>query len=104
MVEMERPDLYVVARILDRLWRSNGPVLRTHLQVASNVNYDIFVRYVDWMRDRGLVALEDAADGHVRVRLTPAGQEAYRKMVQWINEVVIDRRPDPHGGGGGGGG
>lgn len=90
---MDRPDLYVVARILDRLWRSSEPMLRTHLQVAANVNYDIFARYLDWMRERNLVDLENSADGHVRVRLTPAGQEAYRKVVQWINEVVGGRTP-----------
>ncbi len=93
MVDLDRPDLYVVARILDRLWHASEPMLRTHLQVAANVNYDIFARYLDWMRDRSLVGLEDSSDGHVRVRLTPAGQEAYRKIVQWINEVVRGRMP-----------
>jgi len=90
---MDRPDLYVVARILDRLWRSQEPMLRTHLQLAANVNYDIFARYLDWMRERNLVDLEDSSDGHVRVRLTPAGREAYRKIVRWINEVVGGRMP-----------
>ena len=74
MASMDRPDLYVVARILDRLWQSPEPMLRTHLQVAANVNYDIFARYLDWMRERNLVELEDSADGHVRVRLAPAGR------------------------------
>src|SRR2546425_1587548 len=93
MAEMDRPDLYVVARILDRLWSAPGPLLRTHLQVASNVNYDIFSRYLEWMRERELVFLEDSADGHVRVGLTGKGQEAYRKIVQWIFEVVQGRFP-----------
>ncbi len=90
---MDRPDLYVVARILDRLWGSNGPMLRTHLQVASNVNYDIFSRYLGWMQERDLVYLENSADGHVRVGLTGKGQDAYRKIVQWISEVVQGRMP-----------
>ena len=90
---MDRPDLYVVARILDGLWHANGPMLRTHLQVAANVNYDIVVRYLDWMAARGLVALENSADGHVRVSLTAQGHEAYRKVAQWINEVVHGRMP-----------
>ena len=93
MAEMDRPDLYVVARILDRLWSAPGPLLRTHLQVASNVNYDIFSRYLEWMRERELVFLEDSADGHVRVGLTAKGQDAYRKIVQWISEVVQGRMP-----------
>ena len=93
MVDMDRPDLYVVARILDRLWEMKDPMLRTHLQVASNVNYDILTRYLDWMRGHDLVALEDGADGHVRVGLTEQGREAYRKITQWISAVVQGRMP-----------
>jgi len=92
---MDRPDLYVLARILDCLWRADRPMLRTHVQVAANVNYDIAVRYLDWMAGKGLVALEGSADGHVWVSLTPQGHEAYRKIVQWINEVVRGRMPGP---------
>ena len=84
----ERPDLYVVARILERLWREDAPMLKTRLQVAANVNYDVFSRYLSWMLDRGLVALENSPEGHDRVILTPKGYEAYRRLVQWINEVV----------------
>jgi predicted transcriptional regulator len=87
----DRPDLYVVARILEKLWREDGPMLKTRLQVAANVNYDIFTRYLSWMAARGLVALENSPDGHERVALTPKGHEAYRKLVQWINEVVRGR-------------
>ena len=93
MAGMDRPDLYVIARILDGLWHANGPMLRTHLQVASNVNYDIFSRYLELMQGKGLVSVEDASDGHVRVALTAQGAEAYRKVVQWINEVVRGRAP-----------
>ncbi len=66
---------------------------RTHVQVASNVNYDIFSKYLDWMRARELVFLEDSSDGHVRVGLTGKGQDAYGKIVQWIFEVVQGRFP-----------
>ena len=37
-------------------------------------------------RDRHLHA--GSPDGHERVALSPKGYEAYRKLVQWINEVV----------------
>ncbi len=90
---LDRPDLYVVARLLERLWREDGPILKTHLQVAARVNYDVFSRYLEWLRERGLVVLVSAEDGHERIRLTPKGQEAYRKLVQWINEVVRERMP-----------
>lgn len=93
MPSLDRPDLYVVARMLDALWHSAEPMLRTRLQVAANVNYDILVRYLEWMRDRRLVVLDNSPDGHVRVSLTPEGREAYRKLVGWINEVVRGRPP-----------
>jgi predicted transcriptional regulator len=67
---------------------------KTRLQVAANVNYDVFTRYVGWMRDRGLVTLEGNPDGHDRVALTSEGRDAYRKLVQWISEVVQGRVPD----------
>lgn len=87
------PNLYVVARLLECLWRQPEPVLKTRLQVAANVNYDVFSRYLGWMRDRGLVSVENSADGHERVALTPNGYEAYRRLVQWINEVVHGKMP-----------
>lgn len=88
-----KPDLYVVARMLEHLWRNEVPMLKTRLQVAANVNYDVFSRYVGWMQGRGLVALENSADGHERVALTEKGGEAYRKLVQWINDVVRGEIP-----------
>ena len=91
----ERPDLYVVARLLERLWRENGPMVKTRLQVAANVNYDVFWKYLTWMLAKGLVSLENSPPDHERVVLTPKGFEAYRKLVQWINEVVHGRMPGP---------
>lgn len=89
----ERPDLYVVARLLERLWREDAPMLKTRLQVATKVNYDVFSRYLGWMLSRGLVSLENSPDGRERVVLTPRGHEAYRKLVQWIHEVVHGKEP-----------
>ncbi|MGD0817755.1 MAG: winged helix-turn-helix domain-containing protein [Methanomassiliicoccales archaeon] len=86
--EMLRPDLYVVARILECLWRAHGPILRTRLQIAANVNYDVFSRYIDWMSQKGLVTYDKCSNGHDGVKLTSKGEEAYRKLVQWINEVI----------------
>ena len=63
-------------------------MLKTRLQVGANVNYDVFTRYLSWLLARGLVVLENSPDGHERVALTPKGYESYRKLVQWINELV----------------
>jgi predicted transcriptional regulator len=91
--DLDRPDLYVVARLLERLWRENGPMVKTRLQVAANVNYDVFSRYLAWMLAKGLVVLEKNPDGHERVSLLPKGTEAYRRLVQWVNEMVRGDRP-----------
>jgi len=88
---LERPDLYVVARLLERLWREGDPMLKTRLQVASNVNYDVFRRYVSWMTEHGLVEMENSNDGHERIILTTKGNVAYRTLVQWMNEVIRAR-------------
>jgi len=93
--DLERPDLYVVARLLERLWREDVPMLKTRLQVAANVNYDVFSRYLNWMLAKGLVVLAGNPDGHERVVLLPKGAEAYRRLVQWVNEIV--RGQWPHG-------
>lgn len=84
---MERPDLYVVARILERLWREPSPMLKTRLQTAIGTNYDVFSKYLEWMVGRGLLSLVEE-DGHQKVELTEGGRESYRKLVQWINEIV----------------
>ncbi len=70
-------------------------MVKTRLQVAANVNYDVFSRYLAWMVGKGLVSMETSAHGHERVALTPKGYDAYRKLVQWINEVVRGRTPGP---------
>lgn len=90
---LDRPDLYVVVRLLERLWREDGPMVKTRLQVAANVNYDVFSRYLAWMVSKELVRLESNPDGHERVLLTAKGADAYRRLVQWVNDVVHGRMP-----------
>ncbi len=68
-------------------------MLKTRLQVATNVNYDVFRKYVAWMAERGLVELENSLDGHERVMLSRKGQEAYKKLVQWMNDEIHGWNP-----------
>lgn len=88
---LDRPDLYVVARLLERLWRAQEPMLKTRLQVASRVNYDVFRRYLAWMTSKGLVEVRNCEDGHERVSLTHEGDEAYRRLVQWVRDFITAR-------------
>jgi len=93
-VPPERPDLFVVARFLERLWREGEPMVKTRLQVAANVNYDVFARYLAWLQSRGLVVLENNPDGHERVAITEKGKRGYRQLVEGMNEFVRGRRTD----------
>ncbi len=87
---LERPDIYVLSRLLERLWREGEPMLKTRLQVACNVNYDVMTRYLDWMSSKGFVSYE-SREGHELVCLTPAGKEAYMKILQVVGEVLAVR-------------
>lgn len=88
----DRPDIYVVARILERLWREGSPMLKTRLQVASDMNYDVFRKYLAWMHGRGLVMLMESEDGHERVALTRRGSETHAKIVGVLDDLIHQRR------------
>ncbi len=90
MVGLERPDIYVLSRLLDRLWKEDEPMLRTRLQVATNVSNDNLMRYILWMQERGLVTFNDGDDGHQTVLVTPKGKDSYRTVVLWLNEMVSE--------------
>ena len=66
-------------------------MVKTRLQVAANVNYDVFLRYLAWLQSRGLVVLGNNPDGHERVAITEKGKRAYRQLVEWMNEFVQAR-------------
>ena len=85
---MKRQDMNVVTRLLERLWREGRPMVRTRLQVAAGLNYDVFIKYLEWMLSKDLVSMIPGDDGHERVLLTEKGTESYTKLVRWINEVV----------------
>jgi len=88
----ERPDLYVVARILEKLWRVGEPMVKTRLQIAANVNYDVFSKYLSWLISRKLVILVGSQGSHERVAITEKGRAAYRRLVEWIDEFVRGQR------------
>ena len=71
---MDRPDLFVIGRLLEGL--VPGPLLRTQLQQRAGVNYTVFQRYLDFLLRLGIVAVRPDDDG--RLELTPKGVEAYR--------------------------
>lgn len=79
-----RPDIVVVARMLDALY-NEGRMKKTHLQMASRLNYPAFARYLEWLEEKGLVRVVESADG-AYVELTAKGRESYEKVVLWLKE------------------
>jgi predicted transcriptional regulator len=85
---LPRPDLYVVARVLEVLSRQPGRMRKTPLQMASAVNYTIFSRYLALLQQRGLVRVSTDADGTDWVELTPKGSEALRYLTEGMQRVL----------------
>ena len=85
---MERPDLYVVARFLERLSVASVPPRKTDLQLQVRVNYSIFQRYLAWLEAKQFVLIEADAEGAERIQLTDKGRKAYATLVAWIRDAV----------------
>ena len=81
-----RPDILVVARLLEALAVAPGPLLRTPLQQKAGLNYTVFSRYLDFLLRQGLVAA--APDGDERLALTPKGLDAYRFLAEGLGRVL----------------
>lgn len=65
-------------------------MLRTRLQLASNVSYDNLIRYLEWMQARELIHINEK-DGHQTVALTRRGKDAYDTVVLWVNDMVSEQ-------------
>jgi predicted transcriptional regulator len=78
-----KPDLYVVARIIQSLKKKNK-VNKTALALSTELSYDKLVKYLDWMSKKGFVILDENGS----VVLTNAGSKAYDELVQWIIKHV----------------
>lgn len=77
-----RPDLYIVARIIKNLIE-NGPINKTKLSTYSELSYDKFISYLNWMASRELVNENDGS-----VHITEKGIETYNELVEWILKYV----------------
>lgn len=88
--ELQRPDLYVVARILEALRRNGEALRRTPLQIASGVNYTQFERYFELLRERKLVSTRLGEDGAELVELTSRGYDALLFVARAIRDFLGD--------------
>lgn len=76
-----------MARFLDRLAEPDRAFTRAQLQLAVRLNWDLFRRYLAHLEARGLVAVEKMEARDV-VRLTQAGRDARRRLLEWLRDVV----------------
>jgi len=87
---MERPDLFVIGRLLEAL--VSGPLRRTQLQQRAGLNYTVFQRYLDFLVRLNLVTVLPADDG--RVELSAKGVEAYRFLSEGVARIFgLSGRP-----------
>ena len=87
---MLKPDLYVVARFLDvLLWNSTG-MKKTQLQMSVRLNYQTFLKYVEWLENHELIKVTANDDGSERIALSEKGIEAHKRLVKWIKETMRD--------------
>ena len=99
---LQRPDLYVVTRILEAVHRSDRPLRRTQLQLASGVNYTQFGRYLEFLEQRQLLKTVTDGGGVLLVELTPRGYELLVFIGKGLRDLLgeVDRRsaaPKPDG-------
>lgn len=76
-----KPNLYVVARFLDRL--AQQAWTKSALQRACGVNYDIFRRYLELLQAKGFVAVKAN-----RITMTPAGADMRMQLRTLLTEFI----------------
>jgi len=74
-----KPDLYVVARIIEAIKEKNK-LNKTALATSTGLAYDRLVRYLSWMAEKGFIKI----DNEGLVHLTNEGVQAYDELVRWI--------------------
>ncbi|MBO3797396.1 MAG: winged helix-turn-helix domain-containing protein [Thermoproteota archaeon] len=84
---MNKPDLRVVARLIEILY-VNGSMKKTHLQMRAGLNYNVFKEYLKWMLERGLIDRIKDDEGEEKIELTDKGIEAYSRFVVWVKEMM----------------
>ena len=85
---MLKPDLYVVARFLDVLWWDTSGMKKTQLQMSVRLNYQNFLKYLDWLEQHGLVKIVEDKEGSERIKLSEKGMDAHRRLVEWVKETI----------------
>jgi predicted transcriptional regulator len=83
-----KPDLYVVARFLEKLIAGGGQRRKTELQMAVGLNFNVYMKYLEWLENKNLINVVEEDERSKFVSLTPKGMETYKTLVKWIKDVV----------------
>jgi predicted transcriptional regulator len=83
-----KPDLYVVARFLDVLWWDTVGMKKTPLQMSVGLNYQTFLKYLDWLEKHELIKITADDDGNERITLSDKGMDTHKRLVEWIKETM----------------
>jgi len=83
-----KPDLYVVARFLEKLITTGGSRRKTDLQMAVGLNFNVYAKYLDWLENKELIRTVEEDERLKRVFLTSKGMDTYKTLVKWIKDTV----------------
>jgi predicted transcriptional regulator len=83
-----KPDLYVVARFMEKLIMSGGQRRKTELQMAVGLNFNVYMKYLEWLENKGLIRTVEEDERSKHVSLTAKGMDTYKTLVKWIKDVV----------------
>jgi predicted transcriptional regulator len=89
---LERPDLYVLARFLDKMYDNHLPLKKTNLQMRVGLNYPRFMEYLEWLISHGLIQRTMDDEGTEVYSLSSQGVDAHRRLVAWIRETMKGMR------------
>ena len=85
---MLKPDFYVVTRFLDVLWWDTPGLKKTQLQMSVGLNYQNFIKYLEWLEKHKLVKITSENGGNRKITLSKRGMDAHKRLVEWIKETM----------------
>jgi predicted transcriptional regulator len=91
-IALLKPDLYVVARFLDALWWDTSGMKKTQLQMCVGLNYQTFLKYLEWLKQHNLVKIILDNEGNDKILLSEKGIDAHKRLVEWIKETMKNLR------------
>ncbi len=58
--------------------------------MSVRLNYQTFLKYLEWLENHGLVKVIKDDDGNDRILLSEKGIESHKRLVEWIKETMKD--------------